>query len=1098
MPPRPALLLAAAALALPTLAIPTSPATAVASAPPAPSAPASLTSSAAATKGTVGWETLRQLDRLPYLSPGTSTRQFSSFARDGSNADGGPSACLRETSAGCVIAEDSGPGEIDSIWFTRLRNGVPDVSDTGTITITLDGTTILNRSLKDVTDGAAGAPFVYPLVANASQAGGGFQIKVPMPYRQSMRIVVQHNPNYYHVNYRHFPDADGITTFSPSDPANDVLDKLRAAGTTDPKPTAPGTTTTGETHALGNGQEVAFGSLQGPGAISALKLRFVGAKPSDAQLAGLRLRIAFDGRTTVDSPVGEFFGTGLGAYAVKSLMFAADPAAGGWFTTWWPMPYRSSAVVSLVNQSGAAIGDVEVQLSSAPDEKWATDLLPGGPAAYFTAVSNRGRTSWGDDWQVANLTGRGKLVGVAQTMSIGAEMGTNRGYLEGDERVYIDGSLSPQQHGTGTEDFYEGGWYFAGGPFSRAFTGNTAHEVQAAGCARECDAVYRLLLNESMSYDSSFRFGIEHGQQNDWIADYGSTGFLYTQPTVSTRETDAFDVGDGASRTAHGYGDDGGTEAALTSVAEGDLDYLPMTDRVRSGISPISFRMTVDPANQGVLLRRMADQAAAYQEAAVTVDGVPVGTWREPLGNGTMRWLTDEFPLPASVTAGKSSVQVVLAPTGPAWTAARYVAASIVAPYLPDSAEVPSAVTATPRVHSVLLNWNAALGATSYRIYSSTSADVPITAANLVGTSLVPAYLHKAVRGGRYYKVVAVDAAGNASTPTAALAAAPRPATVSDVNGDGKDDVVTFTRGDTADVYVSTSTGSRFDGDGQLWHPSFAPGNEIPQTGDFNGDGRDDIVTFTRGTKHEVWVALSNGVNGYLPAERWHTFFALDGEVPMVGDFNGDGKDDIVTFTLGTTHDVYVSLSDGTKFVQTSWLWHGDFGLPGEVQDVGDFDGDGRDDIATFTRGTTASVYVALSDGKSFLGTGWKWHGHFAVGTETPDVGDYNGDGRDDISTFTGGTAGDVYVATSTGGSFTGDGDLWHSSFAYNAEVPGSGDFNGDGLSDIVTFTRGTAADVYVATSNGHDFVPDPQAPLWHDHFAAGTEWPAPSALRPS
>ena len=45
---------------------------------------------------------------------------------------------------------------------------------------------------------------------------------------------------------------------------------------------------------------------------------------------------------------------------------------------------------------------------------------------------------------------------------------------------------------------------------------------------------------------------------------------------------------------------------------------------------------------------------------------------------------------------------------------------------------------------------------------------------------------------------------------------------------------------------------------------------------------------------------------------------------------------------------------------------------------------------------------------------------------------------------------------------------------------------------------RGTAADVYVATSNGHDFVPDPQAPLWHDHFAAGTEWPAPSALRPS
>ncbi|MBB5983636.1 hypothetical protein [Kribbella solani] len=113
------------------------------------------------------------------------------------------------------------------------------------------------------------------MVANASQAGGGFQIKVPMPYRQSMQIVVQHNPLFYHVNYRHFPDADGIATFTPTDPANDVLDKLRAAGTTDPKPPAAGTTTAAQTHALGNGQEVAFGTLQGPGSISALKLRFV-------------------------------------------------------------------------------------------------------------------------------------------------------------------------------------------------------------------------------------------------------------------------------------------------------------------------------------------------------------------------------------------------------------------------------------------------------------------------------------------------------------------------------------------------------------------------------------------------------------------------------------------------------------------------------------------------------------------------------------------------------------------------------------------------------------------------------------------------------
>ncbi|MFI5731909.1 DUF2961 domain-containing protein [Kribbella sp. NPDC051587] len=1043
-------------------------------------------------KGAVGWDTLRRLDRLPYLASGTSTREFSGFARSGSNQDGfdGTDSCLRQVAAGCVIAEDAGPGQIDSIWFTRLRNNVPDVTDTGTIAITLDGTTVLNRSLKDVTDGRVGAPFVHPLIANATQAGGGFQIKVPMAYRQSMQIVVQHNPLFYHVNYRHFPDADGVTRFDPADPANDVLSTLRAAGTADPKPAAAGATTAGATHPIPAGQEVAFGTVQGPGAISALRLRFVGATPADAVLAGLRLRLSFDGRRTVDSPVGEFFGTGLGAYSVKSLMFAADPAAGGWFTTWWPMPYRELAVVSLVNSTGAAIGNVEVQLTSAPDAKWATDLAPGGPAAYFTAASHNGKTSWGDDWIVADQTGRGKLVGVAQTMAIGAEMGTNRGYLEGDERVYIDGSMSPQQHGTGTEDFYEGGWYFAGGTFSAAFTGNTAHEVQSSGCARECDAVYRLLLTESISYDSALRFGIEHGQQNDWFADYGSTAFLYTQPTVSTRETDAIDLGDAAARTAHQYADSG-TEATLTSVAEGDFDYLPVTDQVRSGQGPITFRLAVDSANRGVVLKRLSDEAQKYQEAAVSVDDVPVGTWRQPLGNGGMRWLTDQFPLPASATAGRSSIKVTITPAAgtPAWTAARYLAASIVDPYVAAGAlTAPGGLTATPRKHAVLLSWNPVLGATSYRISA---------AGVLVGTAPTPGFLDKSLKGGRQrsYTVAAVDASGNVSTPAAVTSAA-KIATVSDVDADGKDDIVTFLRGDAADVYVAKSTGTKF-GAGALWHPSFAIGTEIPATGDFNGDGRDDIITFTRGAAADVWVSLSNGVDGYLPATKWHDHFAVGDEVPMVGDFNGDGKDDIVTFTRGTTHDVYVSLSDGGRFVQDSWMWHGDFGWPGELLDVGDFDGDGRDDIVTFTGGTTASVFVALSDGKSFLGTTWKWHGHFAVGTEIPDVGDYNGDGRDDIATFTRGTAGDVYVATSTGTGFTGDGDLWHDFFAPNAEVPGSGDFDGDGLSDIVTFTRGTAGDVFVARSNGHDFVPGPQAELWHDYFAPNGEWPAPSTLRP-
>src|SRR5207253_7840378 len=89
--------------------------------------------------------------------------------------------------------------------------------------------------LQDVVDGKLGAPFVWPLVGNGDDTAGGSVIKVPMPYRESMRITTQANPLFYHVAYREFADADGVHRFDPSDPAQDVIDRLRAYGLRDPK-----------------------------------------------------------------------------------------------------------------------------------------------------------------------------------------------------------------------------------------------------------------------------------------------------------------------------------------------------------------------------------------------------------------------------------------------------------------------------------------------------------------------------------------------------------------------------------------------------------------------------------------------------------------------------------------------------------------------------------------------------------------------------------------------------------------------------------------------------------------------------------------------
>jgi hypothetical protein len=816
------------------------------------------------------------------------------------------------------------------------------------------------------------------------------------------------------------------------------------------------------------------------------------------ELAKLRLRIMFDGQSTVDAPVGEFFGSGLGENPVRSLFFTMETGADGWYVTWWPMPFRQSATVSLVNGSGRDLPGIEVRVTSTPDPAWGQDLGPAARAGYFTAESHRGATAAGRDWLLADRSGRGKFVGVSQTM-YGPSCCW---YLEGDERVYVDGSASPSLHGTGTEDFYEAGWYFANGQFSVALAGETGHDRPGAADNR---SAYRLMLADAVDYHTGLRFGIEHGAVDDVAATYGSTAYLYTQSTAAAVRTDTVEPGDPASRAAHAYTEAGGaTQADLRSTYEGDNDNVPVDDRLRTTTGELSMRLALAQGNGGALLRRAGDQLGAGQAATVLVDGHEIGRWIQPAANGTSRWKVDTFPLPAADTTGKSAVTLTLRPDPGGWSAARYQLDSLVAPVTDTAAPgAPVARAEAGVVHANRVSWTPAtddVGVVAYRVYWSDTAAAPPDPTRLLTTTPGTEFRDPAhpANTTRWYRVVAVDAAGHAGPASAAVSATVRKRTVSDVNGDGMDDAVVFTGGTQADVFVSTSTGSAFPRKGWLWDGDFAGGTQVPFTGDVDGDGRADVISFGRDTAGEVDVALSTGdpgatpgvPGGFGPRQVWQTGFATGTALPAIGDFDGDGRTDIAAFTRGDDHRVFVALSTGTRFAPAT-VWHGHFAVGTEVPAVGDFDGDGRDDIVTFTRGDDHKAYVALSDGTRFVGDGWLWSGTFAYGSEIPAVGDVDGDGRDDAVTFTRGSAGDVFVSRSNGSRFTDTGLRWHDQFALGTETPGVGDFNGDGKADIVSFTQGTTADVYVSRSDGSAFIDT--AWLWNDDFARAGETPRPS-----
>jgi hypothetical protein len=300
-------------------------------------------------------------------------------------------------------------------------------------------------------------------------------------------------------------------------------------------------------------------------------------------------------------------------------------------------------------------------------------------------------------------------------------------------------------------------------------------------------------------------------------------------------------------------------------------------------------------------------------------------------------------------------------------------------------------------------------------------------------------------------------------------------------NSDDADDGSTHTGDTDAGNHNHTGddgySGDRYsDADLTPWHDWFAvDARETPMVGDFNGDGLTDIITFTRDNPNslgDVYVALSEG-SGFGTNTKWHDWLAVSqDETVVIGDYNGDGIDDIATWLGKSTRQVYVASSYGYG-MDHEMVWSESIGgNPNDELKAGDADGDGRDDLILFDR-TTGKVHVARSTGTGFSSPE-VWHNWFAVSAhERPEVGDVDGDGRADIITFATDSPtaqGDVFVARSTGNQFE-DGHSsakWHDWFAVDpSEVIRIGDMDGDGRCDFATLLP-NSKEVYGAYSQGH------------------------------
>jgi serine-aspartate repeat-containing protein C/D/E len=129
----------------------------------------------------------------------------------------------------------------------------------------------------------------------------------------------------------------------------------------------------------------------------------------------------------------------------------------------------------------------------------------------------------------------------------------------------------------------------------------------------------------------------------------------------------------------------------------------------------------------------------------------------------------------------------------------------------------------------------------------------------------------------------------------------------------------------------------------------FGAERDMPVTGDFNGDGIDSIGVFREG----VWRIDVDG-DGRLTGHDKIVQFGQPGDVPVVGDFNGDQVDEIGVYRNGQwiiDIDRDLELSAHDKVFE--------MGGEGDLPVVGDWDGDGTDDPGTFKPVTGAAARTA-------------------------------------------------------------------------------------------------------------------------------------------
>jgi hypothetical protein len=280
----------------------------------------------------------------------------------------------------------------------------------------------------------------------------------------------------------------------------------------------------GETHTMA--------SLSGAGMITRIWMTTLLPFNKHA-LRNLVLRFYWDGEDhpSVESPFGDFFGAPFGTYQP----YTSTPMSltAGAFNCLWLMPYRTSARLEVTNEGSSVVDPFFYNITYQE-----TQDDPPSNLRFHALWRRENPTSSGVSYTILDAKGSGHYVGCHLTMqnrewwlrppmrAISFPRGFGLGMMEGPETITRDGESEPSVRGTGTEDYFNGAWYYLpkGGHFSAPYHGCILRDILGGRIA-----VYRFDMSAPVSFSHSLQVRINHGFSNELACDYASTAYWYQE-----------------------------------------------------------------------------------------------------------------------------------------------------------------------------------------------------------------------------------------------------------------------------------------------------------------------------------------------------------------------------------------------------------------------------------------------------------------------------------------------------------------------------------------------------------------------------------------